>query len=658
MQYFITEWLKLRNRHFLLLDAVFLLITPTIALLLRVDTPTIWTRLFSNLLLYTLLAMTLRVLIHATFGLYGRYWRYASAEDVSQITMAVVVSSMFVIALFFLANIFVASDEAILPRSVPFIDSLLVLIVVGGSRFSVRLADIWMKRMRPHSSALRVLVVGAGEAGMMIVREMQNYAAIGMEPVGFVDDDPHKISTRIRGLPVLGKRSDILDIVREYHIHQVVIAMPTASGQVIREIKDLCEKARVKTRIIPGMYELLDGKVSVNQIRDVEIEDLLRRDAVQTDMVAVRALLTGKRVLITGAGGSIGSELGRQVLRCEPAQMVLLGHGENSIFAIYHELMTYIRREKLDVQINAVIADVRFERRIEEIVQLYQPDIIFHAAAHKHVPLMEQNPVEAITNNVMGTRNVLRAALKAGVERFVMISTDKAVNPTSLMGASKRAAELLVHQAAAQSGKPYGAVRFGNVLGSRGSVVLTFKQQIAAGGPVTVTDPEMTRFFMTIPEAVQLVLQAAVLGQGGEVFVLDMGQPVKIMDLARDLIELSGLRLGHDIDIEFTGMRPGEKLYEELFIPGENYERTRHQKIFIAANASHFLPSELETRIEGLIDAALTDPTGIKRELRNLIPEYQEVEKPYKVSPPVTPVMPRSPVTTLAPPVSATSPQL
>jgi FlaA1/EpsC-like NDP-sugar epimerase len=476
--------------------------------------------------------------------------------------------------------------------------------------------------------------------------------------VGFVDDDPHKISTRIRGLPVLGKRSDILDIVREYHIHQVVIAMPTASGQVIREIKDLCEKARVKTRIIPGMYELLDGKVSVNQIRDVEIEDLLRRDAVQTDMVAVRALLTGKRVLITGAGGSIGGELCRQVLRCEPAQMVLLGHGENSIFAIYHELITYIRREKLDVQINAVIADVRFERRIEEIVQLYQPDIIFHAAAHKHVPLMEQNPVEAITNNVMGTRNVLRAALKAGVERFVMISTDKAVNPTSLMGASKRAAELLVHQAAAQSGKPYGAVRFGNVLGSRGSVVLTFKQQIAAGGPVTVTDPEMTRFFMTIPEAVQLVLQAAILGQGGEVFVLDMGQPVKIMDLARDLIELSGLRLGHDIDIEFTGMRPGEKLYEELFIPGENYERTRHQKIFIAANASHFLPSELETRIEGLIDAALTDPTSIKRELRNLIPEYQEVERPYKVSPPVVPVIPRPPVTTLAPPVSATSPQL
>lgn len=655
MQYFISGWLKLRNRHFLLLDFIFLSVTPAIALLLRVDDPTLWTRLFDNLVMYTSLTVIIRVLIQARFGLYSRYWRYASAEDVSQITLAVITSSIVVIGLFFVANVLTPGEEALLPRSVPLIDSLLALVIVGSTRFSVRLADTWLKRMRPHSSALRVLVVGAGEAGMMMVREMQNYAAIGMEPVGFVDDDPHKYATRIRGLPVLGTRQDILALVREYHIHQVLIAMPTASGQVIREIKDLCEKARVKIRIIPGMYELLDGKVSINQIRDVEIEDLLRRDPVQTDMLAVRSLLTGKRVLITGGGGSIGGELCRQVLRCQPAQLVLLGHGENSIFAIYNELLAFARREKLTTRVEAIIADVRFERRIEEMMQQHRPHIIFHAAAHKHVPLMEQNPGEAITNNVMGTRHLLRAALKAGVERFVMISTDKAVNPTSMMGASKRVAELLVHQAAARSGKPYVAVRFGNVLGSRGSVVLTFKQQIAAGGPVTVTDPEVTRFFMTIPEAVQLVLQAAVLGTGGEVFVLDMGQPIKIVDLARDLIELSGLRLGHDIDIEFTGMRPGEKLFEELFIPGENYERTRHQKIFIAANASQFLPVDLDERIGRLIDAAATDPANIKRELRNIIPEYQEVERPYRVILPDAPLLPRQPITSRLPVITTST---
>ena len=646
MQYLISGWLKLRNRHLLFLDLFFLSFTPAIALVLRVDTPFIWTRLFYNLVLYTLMAMALRVLIHTLFGLYGRYWRYASAEDVTQITLAVVVSSILVTILFFLVNVMVAGDEAILPRSVPFIDSLLVLIVVGGTRFSVRLADNWWKRTRPHSANTRVLVVGAGESGIMIVREMQTHTAISMEPVGFVDDDPDKRHVRIRGVPVLGKRHDIPDLVREYHINQVVIAMPTASGQVIREIKGMCEKVKIKTRIIPGIYELLDGKVSVNQIRDVEIEDLLRRDPVQTDLQAVRTLLSGKRVMITGGGGSIGGELCRQVLRCEPAQLVVLGHGENSVFAIQHELLAFVRREKLNTEIESVIADVRFARRIHEIMHCFQPEIVFHAAAHKHVPLMELNPGEAITNNVMGTQNVLRAALSAGVERFVMVSTDKAVNPSSIMGASKRAAELLVHQAANQSGKPYVAVRFGNVLGSRGSVVLTFKQQIAAGGPVTVTDPEMTRFFMTIPEAVQLLLQAAVVGTGGEVFVLDMGQPVKIVDLARDLIELSGLRLGQDIDIAYTGARPGEKLYEELFVPGENYERTQHHKIFIAANASHFLPRDLDERIKKLGDAAAQDNALlIKHALRDLIPEYQGVDKPLKKHPPEPLPTPRQPIT-------------
>jgi FlaA1/EpsC-like NDP-sugar epimerase len=338
-------------------------------------------------------------------------------------------------------------------------------------------------------------------------------------------------------------------------------------------------------------------------------------------------MIRDKRVLITGGGGSIGSELCRQVLHCEPAQLIILGHGENSVFDIHNELQRMLLNRQNggnSTYLDAVIADVRFADRLHTIFQTYRPQIVFHAAAHKHVPLMETNPVEAITNNVMGTQNLLTAAQAADTEHFVMISTDKAVNPTSIMGASKRIAELLVHRAAMVSGRPYVAVRFGNVLGSRGSVVLTFKKQIAMGGPITVTHPEMRRYFMTIPEAVQLVMQAATLGRGGEVFTLDMGEPIKIADLARDMIELSGLEVGHDIDIVFTGSRPGEKLYEELFVPGEEYYRTQHEKIFIARNASTFVTEDLDEALYRLFQAAQqNDITHILRALHILIPQLQ-----------------------------------
>ena len=375
---------------------------------------------------------------------------------------------------------------------------------------------------------------------------------------------------------------------------------------------------------MPGLYELLDGSVHISQVREISIEDLLRREPIQTDVAAVTELLAGKRVLVTGGGGSIGSELCRQILRSRPAELLLLGHGENSIFEMHNELM--IENQRLlgsNVQLTPLIADIRFADRIAALFQRYKPQIIFHAAAHKHVPLMEMNPAEAITNNVLGTRNVVAAARTAGVERFVMISTDKAVNPTSVMGASKRAAELIVYNAALQSGLPYMAVRFGNVLGSRGSVVLTFRKQIAAGGPVTVTHPEMRRYFMTIPEAVQLVLQAGVLGQGGEVFLLDMGEPVKIVDMATDLIRLSGLKVGSDIEIAFTGLRPGEKLYEELFLQGEAYTRTRHEKVFIASNTNQLMPGRLDETLAALTRSAdLNDRDAIIRTLQNLVPEY------------------------------------
>jgi FlaA1/EpsC-like NDP-sugar epimerase len=397
--------------------------------------------------------------------------------------------------------------------------------------------------------------------------------------------------------------------------------MPTAPGRAIRAVVETCERAGLRAKIIPGIYEMLDGTVSVNQLRDVQIEDLLRRKAVRTNTAAVAELVRGRCVLVTGAGGSIGSELCRQIVRFEPSELILVGNGENDIFCIEAELRAAL---PAGTRLTQVIADIRFADRINAILRQSRPEIVFHAAAHKHVPLMELNPAEAITNNVIGTRNLLRAALEAGVQHFVMISTDKAVNPTSIMGASKRVAELLVHQAARSSGRAFLAVRFGNVLGSSGSVVLTFKQQIARGGPVTVTHPDMCRFFMTIPEAVQLTLQAATLGRGGEVFTLDMGEPVKIVDLARDMITLSGLEVGRDIEIVFTGPRPGEKLYEELFVAGETYQRTVHEKIFVACDASNFVPQAFGEHLAALERAAHHDDRpGILQELHALVPQLQ-----------------------------------
>ncbi len=652
--FMIQLFLRLRNRHIFLLDVIALCVTPALALMLRVDGIYALQTYAADLLYYIPLALIVRLLVFRQYGLYNRYWRYASIQEMVRILWAVAISSTIVIALFFLARLPALRicetwpNACGLPRSIPFIESLLVLLAIGGIRFSFRSMELWRYREQPGAGTQRVLIMGAGEAGAHIAREMRTNPQLGLDPIGFVDDDFHKQGMRIHDIPVLGGRIDIPRLVQEHPIDQVVIAMPTAPGKVIREVLEICERAGVPAKTMPGMYELLDGRVSVNQLRRVEIEDLLRREPVETDIAAVQELIRGRRVLITGAGGSIGSELCRQVLRCQPAQLILLGHGENSIFDIHNELARLVAPSRRPTSSMAaavadgpgattaarddgqqpillpVLGDVRFRDRMEAIFRQHRPQIVFHAAAHKHVPLMEENPAEAITNNVLGTQHVVQAALAAGVERFVLISTDKAVNPTSVMGASKRVAELIVHQAATQSGRPYVAVRFGNVLGSRGSVVHTFRQQIAAGGPVTVTHPDMQRFFMTIPEAVQLVLQAAVMGTGGEVFVLDMGKPVKIVDLARDLIELSGLEVGRDIDIVFTGLRPGEKLYEELFVPGESYTRTRHEKITIAANASHLVPTDLDQAIAQLAAAAQADDrAAVVAALQALIPEYQ-----------------------------------
>jgi FlaA1/EpsC-like NDP-sugar epimerase len=571
------------------------------------------------------------VLIPLTFyltGVYSRYWRYASINENLLLAGALTVAVAFAGAMS-LVIARLTAEPITFPRFVPVIFLMLALLATTGPRLLARMSvGYWRQREReslsltPHSN---VLILGAGDAGAIIVRELKSNPQLGMRVVGFIDDDLAKHDALIHGVPVLGGRDDIAGVIRRHRVDKIIIAMPTVAGKVIGELVSLCERAGIHPKIMPGIYELIGGQVSISQLRNVQIEDLLRREPIRTDTSAVRNLLHGRRVLVTGGGGSIGSELCRQILRCEPKVLIAVGHGENSVFEIEHELRTVSDRMGLrHPRLVCAIADIRFPDRIQSIFEQHQPEIVFHAAAHKHVPLMESNPCEAITNNVFGTQTLLNASLAANVEHFVMISTDKAVRPTSVMGASKRVAELLVHQAAACSGKPYVAVRFGNVLGSRGSVVLTFKRQIANGGPVTVTHPDMTRYFMTIPEAVQLVLQAAVLGKGGEVFLLDMGEPVKIADLAKSIIELSGLEVGKDIEIEYTGVRPGEKLYEELFLPDEVYQRTEHAKVFIASNASTATSPDLNEMVSRLTYSAnVSDKDEIVRMLRQLIPEYQ-----------------------------------
>ncbi len=638
-----------RNRYFFAGDLILLTIATYLSFVLRLETM-VPSRYLPGLFLLICLMIVIIPLAFRLAGIYSCYWQYASVGELVR------VSTMVLLSFAIIGAVAVAvrgmPGVAQIPFSVVGIALPLVLLFTAAPRFAVR-AIVFYAHRRGQVKRLSlwpVAIMGAGETGTMIAREIQQNPRLGMIVIGFLDDDPTKHSMRIHSLPVLGDRHAIPEIAQLYNLHRLIIAMPSAPGREIREIVRICEQIGIQTKTVPGLGELLNGTVHVNQLRNVQIEDLLRREAVQTDTAAVRDLIQGKRVLITGGGGSIGSELCRQVLRCEPSELIVVGHGENSVFEIQGELLQYVTglRQQKEAgvsssstngcngthaadhicQIHAVIADIRFADRICSVFEQYRPQIVFHAAAHKHVPLMEQNPSEAITNNVLGTRNVLTAAQSVGVERFVMISSDKAVNPTSIMGASKRAAELLVRQAACNSGQPYVAVRFGNVLGSRGSVVLTFKRQIDAGGPVTVTHPEMRRFFMTIPEAVQLVLQAAVLGQGGEVFMLDMGEPVKIVDLARTMIELSGLDVGNDIDIIYTGLRPGEKLYEELFVPGEEYQPTCHAKIFIARNASSFLPDHIHTAFQGLERAAdQNNAESIRRFLHILVPEFQSVHQ-------------------------------
>jgi len=568
-------------------------------------------------LLYLTLSLPIKLFVFWAVGMYRRLWRYAGIVEVERLISASALSGLACLILGLLILPGFRLTEIRVPISVLFMDGLLTGAAASLPRFAVRSLGRRGQRRRLED-ARRAIIAGAGAAGEMIVKELLSHPQLGLNPIGFVDDDASKHGHRMCDLPVLGALSAIPDIVSQYDIDEIVIAMPRAPGRIVRRVVKAALDAGAKTRTIPGMYDILSGRVTVASLREVQIQDLLRRDPIQTDLQQVRSLATGETVLVTGAGGSIGSELCRQLARLEPAQILLLGHGENSIFDIELELaesypnVTYV----------PIVADVRDRERMRRVIERYQPYAVFHAAAHKHVPLMEGNLAEAVTNNVLGTRNVAELSAEFGVEHLVLISTDKAVRPTNVMGATKRVAEQIVQEIAETHRRNFVAVRFGNVLGSRGSVVPTFLRQIQQGGPVTVTHPEMRRYFMTIPESVQLVLQAGAIGKGGEVFVLNMGEPVKILDLATDLIRLSGLEVGTDIEIRFTGTRPGEKLYEELFFSSENAYPTDHPKVLRAKNGS--LAPGLASVIDVLIDGANRgwSDDALRALLVKLVPDF------------------------------------
>ncbi|GAB5534171.1 MAG: nucleoside-diphosphate sugar epimerase/dehydratase [Rubricoccaceae bacterium] len=520
-----------------------------------------------------------------------------------------------------LAMVSVLPIDIVVPRSVPFIEAMVALLLMSSARVAARVfyERRGIGRARRVKAERRVLIVGAGEAGTLVAREMRRHATAGRQPVGFLDDDPVKRRQRFGGLPVLGRVQDMAEVVEANDVDEVLIAIPSASGRLIRTIVERATAARVSHRTIPGMFELVNGTVSLAQTRDVNIHDLLGRDPIRLDTEVIQDQIRSRRILVTGAGGSIGSEIVRQLAVFGPSQIVLLGRGENSVYLIHREM----KRRWPEIDTPSVICDVRDRASLKAVFDRFQPELVYHAAAHKHVPLMEANPEQAVFNNVMGTRNVAELARDAGVTRLVNISTDKAVNPTSVMGTSKRVAEYVVESASRTCGpdQAFVSVRFGNVLGSRGSVVPLFKSQIERGGPVTVTHPEMIRYFMTIPEASQLVLQAGAQGSNGQVYVLDMGEPVKIVDLARDLILLSGLEPGVDIQIEFSGTRPGEKLFEELLTAEEGTEPSPHEKIFVARKAC--ADESLELEVERLIEAARgRDGSAIREAFRRIVPSY------------------------------------
>lgn len=529
---------------------------------------------FNVITLSTIVSSITLLLTHHVFAykykLYKKAWEYASVKELVIICKAITVS---IISAAIVQQLITGETYFRLLA----VTWMLHILLIGGSRFFWRIyrKEQIVKYNKPKK---RTLIIGAGAAGTMVARQLLNNTDSGLLPVGFIDDNTKKHNLDILGIPVLGDKSEIENAVINLNIENIIIAIPSLNRKELNIIFNECSKTNAKTQILPMLEDLITGKVSVNQFRDVQVEDLLGREPVELNIETISDYVSGKVILVTGAGGSIGSEICRQISNFKPKQLILLGHGENSIYSIEMELKNVF--QDFNIEFITEIADLQDEKKMMSVMKTYRPDVVYHAAAHKHVPLMERNPEEAIKNNIIGTRNVARAANWYGVKTFVMISTDKAVNPTSVMGASKKLAEMIIQDMDKVSATKFVAVRFGNVLGSRGSVIPLFKKQIEKGGPVTVTHPDMVRYFMTIPEASRLVIQAGSLANGGEIFVLDMGVPVKIVDLAENLIKLSG-NLVDEIGIEFSGVRPGEKLFEELLNAEEVHDKQVYPKIYI-----------------------------------------------------------------------------
>ncbi|MFP4428624.1 MAG: polysaccharide biosynthesis protein [Desulfovermiculus sp.] len=624
------------NKHLylmLLADAGLFAASILLAYLLRFDFAPA-ARYWNQALFLLLLAIPVKAGCFIFFGLYRGMWRYTDLYDFWRIFQAAFISSLILVSIV----LFVYRFQGY-PRSIFFIDGILTFVLTGGLRIFIR--TVYRSRENLRSGMLipgltkqkreggltRVLIAGAGDAGEKILREILENPELRYDVIGFLDDNTGKKNRSVHGVPVLGSTHDLPELAKGSRVDQVFLVMPSASGGDMRRIVETCKKAGVNFKTLPGLGEIMDGKVSVSDLREVHFEDLLGRPPVELDSQSIGQYLKGRTVLVTGAGGSIGSELCRQILAYEPGRLILLDASELNLYTMDIEFSGLMSRERY----TPLLGRIQDRELMDRYFGSYRPQVVFHAAAFKHVPILEDNPWEAVYNNVHGSRIVMETARKHGVDTFVIVSTDKAVRPTSVMGATKRMTELLMHCFNQEDGTRFMAVRFGNVVGSSGSVIPLFKKQIAAGGPVTVTHPEVTRYFMTIQEASQLILQAGAIGTGGEIFVLEMGTPVRIADMARDLIRLMGKEPDHDVEIVYTGLRPGEKIFEELITDEEGVVPTRHAKIMVLQrNSREFLQHEALDRrgflrqVDDLVRAATSqDGEHIRRKLREVVPEYR-----------------------------------
>ncbi|WPC41323.1 nucleoside-diphosphate sugar epimerase/dehydratase [Clostridium sp. JS66] len=608
-----------RDKKLIIYDIVFLIASLYFSFLLKFDFK-IPAEYMIIIKLSVIPVVVITLIFNKFFKLYNSIWKYASIEELMSIIYSISISNIiFVIYSYVINYKFLEKTPYYrFPFSVHIIFWILSVIALGGIRFNYRVKEESKEEKTGKKHDKKLLIIGAGDASAMLIKEIKRHKDLTYDIVGLIDDDESKKGKLINGIKVIGGREHINRVCNQKGVEEIILAMPSADLRIKREIINICKNTKCKLKTLPGIYQIIDGKINISKLRDVNIEDLLGRDEVKLNNENINKYIKDKTILVTGGGGSIGSELCRQIARFNPKKLLILDIYENNVYDVQMELN--YNHPELNKEV--IIASIRDKKRMNKIFDKYKPDVVFHAAAHKHVPLMEENPSEAIKNNIIGTYNILKCCDEFKVKKFVQISTDKAVNPTNIMGATKRFCEIMVQAFDKASETEYVAVRFGNVLGSNGSVIPLFKKQIAHGGPVTVTHPEINRFFMTIPEAAQLVIQAGAIAKGGEIFVLDMGQPVKIVDLARDLITLSGYKPDVDIKIEYTGLRPGEKLYEELLMNEVALTSTEHDKIFVDKPMGEDMKF-IEESIEQFSNVAYMDKESIVKLVEEKVPTYK-----------------------------------